>query len=125
LFLLSFFTVVPVALDDVSFFTVVSVADDDGCSFFTVVSVVAKFSKPFGGAFGGFGNAHEGGALVFALSCFGSDFGGKGGGSGLGIALASMFFFLILSATSSTISTMTSFLNFLGLAFLVRSIGRQ
>ena len=63
----------------------------------------------FGGAFGGFGNAHEGGALVFALSLAGSDFGGKGGGSGLGIALGSIFFFLIFSATSSTISMMTSF----------------
>jgi len=69
LLLLSFFTVVSVADDDFSFFTVVPVADDDDdCACFTVMSVVAKFSKPFGGAFGGFGNAHEGDALVFALS---------------------------------------------------------
>ena len=40
----------------------------DDCSCFTVLSVAAKFSKPFGGALGGFGNAHAGGALVFALS---------------------------------------------------------
>ena len=53
--------------DDFAFFTVVSVADDDDCSCFTVVSVVASLSKPFGGAFGGVGNAQEGGAFVVAL----------------------------------------------------------
>ena len=78
--------------DDFAFFTVVSVADDD-CSCFTVVSVVAYLSKPFGGAFGGVGNAQAGGAFVVALSLAGSDFAGKSGGSGLGIAFASIFFF--------------------------------
>ena len=69
LLLLSFFTVVSVVVvDDFSFFTVVPVVDADDCSCFTVLSVASKFSKPFGGALGGFGNAHAGGALVFALS---------------------------------------------------------
>jgi len=67
LLLLSFFTVVSVLGVVLAFFTVVSVTDDFGSSFtFTVVSVVACFSKPFGGAFGGGCNAQAGGGFVFA-----------------------------------------------------------
>ena len=66
LLLLSFFTVVSVTDAALCFFTVVSV-DDFGSSFtFTVVSVLAYDSKPFGGAFGGGSVAQAGGGFVFA-----------------------------------------------------------
>ena len=66
LLLLSFFTVVSVAGAALCFFTVVSV-DDFGSSFtFTVVSVLAYDSKPFGGAFGGGSVAQAGGGFVLA-----------------------------------------------------------
>ena len=82
-------------MDDVAlaFFTVVSVTDDFGSFTFTLVSVVACFPKPFGGAFGGGSNAQAGGGFVLAWSLAGSDFAGKSGGSGLGIAFALIFFF--------------------------------